>query len=238
MALDAAGGSAIDGAGPMTLTDIWQTLPLEARSFLLDLAGKLVEALFKRAASTLRAAVRGPEVEQALRESLTRAVAAFLASLELPEGLQERWDWEAHVQTLLDSIFADPDVQEALLRAVLYEGRPEAVDIAPFRAAWEARYGEGGEATLPWREGQSLETAARAFARAFEEEVRSRPALHTFLLTALLRQVADRLRRGVPVEGMDALIGAVERLTQQQEHLIALSSTWPARATASLFKAM
>jgi len=210
----------------MTLTDIWQTLPPEAQSFLLDLAGKLagklVEALFKGAASTRRAAVRGAEAKQALRESLTRAVAAFLACLELPEGLQERWDWEAHIQTLLGPIFADPDVQEALLRAVLYEGRPEAVDIAPFRAAWEARYGEGGEATLPWREGQSLETAARAFARAFEEEVRSRPALHTFLLTALLRQVADRLRRGVPVEGMDALIGAVERLTQQQEHLIAL----------------
>ena len=221
MALDAAGGSAIDGAGPMTLTDIWQTLPREAQSFLLDLAGKLAEALFKGAASTLRAAVRGAEAKQALRESLTRAVAAFLACLELPEGLQER-DWEDHIQTLLGPIFADPGVQEALLRAVLYEGRPEAVDIAPFRAAWEARYGEGGEATLPWREGQSLETAARAFARAFEEEVRSRPALHTFLLTALLRQVADRLRRGVPVEGMDALIGAVERLTQQQERLIAL----------------
>jgi hypothetical protein len=116
----------------MTLTDIWQTLPPEAQSFLLDLAGKLVEALFKGAASTLRAAVRGAEAKQALRESLTRAVAAFLASLELPEGLQERWDWEAHIQTLLGPIFADPDVQEALLRAVLYEGRPEAVDIAPF----------------------------------------------------------------------------------------------------------
>jgi energy-coupling factor transporter ATP-binding protein EcfA2 len=222
MALDAAGGSAIDGAGPMTLTDIWQTLPPEAQSFLLDLAGKLVEALFKEAASTLRAAVRGAEAKQALWESLTRAVAAFLACLELPEGLQERWDWEAHIQTLLGPIFADPDVQEALLRAVLYEGCPEAVDIAPFRAAWEACYGKGGEATLPWREGQSLETAVRAFARAFEEEVRSRPALHTFLLTALLRQVADRLQRGVTVEGMDALIGAVERLTQQQERLIAL----------------
>jgi hypothetical protein len=42
MALDAAGGSAIDGAGPMTLTDIWQTLPREAQSFLLDLAGVFV----------------------------------------------------------------------------------------------------------------------------------------------------------------------------------------------------
>ena len=206
----------------MTLTDIWQTLPPEARSFLLGLAGKLTEALFKRAASTLHAAARGTEVEQALRESLTRAVAAFLACLDLPEGPQERRDWEAHVQTILGPIFADEHVQEALLRAVLYEGCPEGVDVAPFRAAWAAHHGEGSEATLPWREGQSLETAARAFARAFEEEVQSRPALHTFLLTACLRQLADRLQRGVPVEGMDVLIGAVEGLAQQQERLIAL----------------
>ncbi|HIE37488.1 MAG TPA: hypothetical protein EYP77_00165 [Anaerolineae bacterium] len=206
----------------MVAIEFWQNLPPEARDFLVGLAGKLVEGVLKRLASTLGTALRGTAEEQALRAALTEAAAHFLACLDLPEGQEAREDWAGHIDALLRPVFADQRVQEALTDAVLHQGRPKAVDVAPFRAAWADHYGPDAEADLPWREGQSLETAVRAFARAFEHEAESRPELHTFLLAARLKRVVDRLEQGVPVERMDDLLTAVQRLGDQQDQLLAL----------------
>lgn len=194
----------------MTLTDLWQNLPPEARNLLLGLAGKGAEGLVKKAATALGIAWRGTPKERALRECLTAALAEFLACLDLPEDPEARKAWTGHLESLL----TNDAVQEALARAVLHEGRPEAVDPAPFRRALD-------ETTLPWREGQNLETAIRALTRAVEREAGAHPQLLPFLTAARLKRIADQLERGIPVEGVDALLATLERIAEGQAALFA-----------------
>ncbi len=123
----------------MTLPDLWQNLPPEARDFLLGLAGKSAEGLVKKVAAALGTPLRGTP-EQALRDCLTAAVAVFLACLDLPEDPALRAkDW-GHIEDLL----LGEAVQEALIQAVLHEGAPKTVDPVPFRQALD-------ETNLPWR---------------------------------------------------------------------------------------
>jgi len=201
----------------MVAIEFWQNLPPEARDLLVGLAGKLAEGVLKRIASTLGTALRGTAEEQALRAVLTQAVAAFLACLDLPEepGARKRWEKQAH--RTLRPIFADVRVQEALVDAVLHQGRPEGVDVAPFRAAWADHYGPGAEADLPWRKGQSLETAVLAFARAFEHEAEARRDLLLFLVAARLKRL---LEVGARAEEIESLVQDMLRLTEQQVSLL------------------
>jgi len=207
----------------MTIQDLWASLPSDLKGLLVGAAGELTASLLERALSALGTTLRGTPEELALRAAYTQAGAAFLACLELPEDPQDLRDWLAHIQGLLKPLFADDQVQAALTNAVLHAGRPEAVDPAPLQAAWAERYGHGGEATLPWREGLGLPDAVRAFARAFEHEAEARPELHTFLLAARLKRAVDRLETGVWVEGMDALLEAVQDL---EDRLQAFFTEW------------
>ncbi|RMF29601.1 MAG: NACHT domain-containing protein, partial [Chloroflexi bacterium] len=200
----------------MSVLTIWASLPEDVRSLLIGAAGELTAGLAERAFAALGTARRSPPWEQALRAACTQATAAFLTCLALPEEPETRRAWQEHLKPFFD----DPQVQEALTNAVLYEGRSEAVDLDALEKAWKAHHDPA--APFPWREGLGLREAVLAFARAFEREAESRPELHPFLLAARLRRAVDRLERGVPVEGMDALLKAVNRLAEQQDRLLDL----------------
>lgn len=117
----------------MIAIEFWQNLLPEAQDFIASLAGKLAEDVLERVASALGTALRGTPEEQALRAALTQAGAAFLACLDIQS--EEQKAWEGLIDDFLRPLFADGRVQEALTDAVLHQGRPEAVDVAPFRAA-------------------------------------------------------------------------------------------------------
>jgi len=192
-------------------------LPPEIQGFLLDLAGKPVEGVLTRVASAVGTALRGTPEAQALRAALTQAVAAFLACLDIPEDPEERRLWGDHIGSLLEPVVADERVQEALTDAILHQGRAEAVDVASFRDAWANRHGSGAEADLPWREGQSLETAVLALTRAFEREVEARGDLVLFLVAARLKGLLEVSARSGEIE---SLVRDMLRLTEQQVSLL------------------
>lgn len=206
----------------MNVPDFWANLPPDLQTLLLGAGGELTASLLERALAALGAAVRGTPQERALRQAYTQASAAFLAGLDLPADPQDRRDLLAHAQSLLEPIFADEQVQAVLTDAALHEGRPDAVNVAPIQTAWAERYGPDAETALPWRAGLGLPDAVRAFAQAFEREAEARPELHTFLIAARLKRLADQQEQGVPVEGMDDLLRVVERLATQQDRLVAL----------------
>lgn len=197
-------------------------LPQDVKSLLLGAGAELTASLVERALDALGPGVIGTPRERSLRRAYARAGAAVLACLDLPEDPDELAPWSDHVQELFDPILEDEQVQVTVTESVLHKGGYEAIDPAPFLSAWARCHGEGAENTLPWREGFDLSSAVREFGKSFERKVECVPELHTFLLASRLKRVVNHMESGIPVEGMQDLLVAIESLHNQQARILDL----------------